>query len=271
MNRKFIAMLLALLTVALMVVGCAAPAANSDASLKKVQDAGKLVLGLDDSFPPMGFRDADNNIVGFDIDVAKAVAAKLGVELVLQPIDWAAKEQELNTGNIDCIWNGFSISEERKKQVAFSVPYMDNHMAMVVRADDGIASNADLAGKVVGVQAGSTAQEALMAETALVESLAGAPVEFKDNMTALMDLETGGVDAVLMDDVVANYYIAINQKNFVVLSDALSTEEYAIGFRLNDTALVKAVDDALAALAKDGTLAKIATEWFGKDTTVVGK
>ena len=247
------------------------PAPADDQSLQKVLDAGQLVLGLDDSFPPMGFRDADNNIVGFDIDVAKAVCEKLGVELVAQPIDWTAKEQELNTGNIDCIWNGFSISDERKEQVDFSIPYMDNHMTMVVRSGEGIESNADLVGKIVGVQAGSTAQEALLAETELVESLASAPVEFKDNMTALMDLETGGVDAVFMDDVVANYYIAINEKNFTVLSDVLSEEEYAIGFRKGDTALVEAVNAALTELAEEGTLAEIATTWFGKDTTVVGK
>ena len=153
-----IAILLAALLLCAGLAGCADQSASAtaqnggaDDSFVKVQQAGKLVLGLDDAFPPMGFRDEDNNLVGFDIDLAQAVCDELGVKLECQPIDWNSKEQELNTGKIDCIWNGMSINEERKAQMNLSQPYLDNHMALVVRTGEGIASPADMAGKKLGI------------------------------------------------------------------------------------------------------------------------
>lgn len=181
----------------------------SDDSWNKVKDAGKFVLGLDDSFPPMGFRDDDNNIVGFDIDVAKEVCSRLGVELVLQPISWDAKEQELSTGKVDCLWNGFSYSDERNEQMCLSDSYMDNRQVVVVTEDSSIQKLADLKDKTLAVQAGSTAVEALEGAADVKASLkGGAGIEVKDNVLAMMDLGTGGSDAVLMDEVVARYYIA---------------------------------------------------------------
>ena len=119
-----------------------------DQSWDKIKEKGELVLGLDESFPPMGFRDEDNNIVGYDIDLAKEVASRLGVKLILQPINWDSKDQELKTGNIDCIWNGFSINEERKQNILFSDPYMKNNQVVVVTADSNFKTLADLKGKV---------------------------------------------------------------------------------------------------------------------------
>lgn len=245
-----------------------AQAAN-DGSLQYILDKGELVLGLDDSFPPMGFRDDKNEIVGFDIDVAKAVSEKLGVSLKLQPIDWKAKEQELATKQIDCLWNGFSINEERQKAFSMSIPYMDNHMALVVKKDSGIRSQADMKDKKLALQSGSTAEDALNDAADLKASLKEINT-FDTNLTALMDLEVGASDAVLMDDVVANYMITENGKEgFEILSDFLYAEQYAIGFRKEDAALCQAVNEALRGLKADGTLGKIATEWFGSDTTVV--
>lgn len=246
------------------------PASGADDSLKYIKDKGALVVGLDDAFPPMGFRDDKNEIVGFDIDVARAVCEKLGVKLELQPIDWDAKDQEMKTKRIDCIWNGFSINDERLKTYEMSKSYMDNHMALIVKSDSGIKSQADMAGKKMGIQSGSSADDALndQSAAALKNSLAEV-VPFKDNTTALMDLETNGVDAVLMDDVVANYFIKTNNKNYTVLSDFLYSEKYAVGFRKGELELTEAVNNALVELKKDGTLAKIATEWFGSDTTTV--
>lgn len=243
---------------------------GTDESLKYIKDKGTLVLGLDDAFPPMGFRDDKNEIVGFDIDVARAVCEKLGVKLELQPIDWDAKDQEMKTKRIDCIWNGFSVNEERLKTYEMSKSYMDNHMALVVKTDSAIASQADMKDKKLGIQSGSSADDALNDKSAesLKNSLSEV-VPFKDNNTALMDLETGGVDAVLMDDVVANYVIKTNNKNYKVLSDFLYSEKYAVGFRKGEVALCNAVNDALLELKKDGTLAKIATQWFGSDTSTV--
>lgn len=240
---------------------------NGDNSLQYILDKGTFVLGLDDNFPPMGFRDDANNIVGFDVDLAKAVCEKLGVELVLQPIDWTAKEQELNTKNIDCIWNGFSITEERKANLSLSMPYMENSIAFVVRNDSTFSKMEDLAGKKVGVQSGSSGEKALD-DAADFKSTLGEVNGFKDYVTALMDLETGNSDAIVMDSVFANYMITDAGKDFRLLEDALVPEEYAIGFRKGELALTKAVEDALKELKAEGTVAKIATEWFGSDTTI---
>ncbi len=241
----------------------------ADTSLELIQGKGELVLGLDDSFPPMGYND-NGEIVGFDIDVAREVCAILGVELKLQPIDWNSKEMELNTGNIDCIWNGMSVSPDREEAMSLSIPYLDNHMALVVLPDSGISTVEDMAGKKLAVQTGSTAEEALDAPEGADLKAAVAEVNgFADNLTALMDLETGASDAVLIDDVVANYLIATSGKNMVVLNDFLYAENYAIGFRKGDAALTEAVNDALRQLKESGKLAEIATKWFGSDTTIV--
>ena len=245
-------------------------AQSADQSLQYILDKGELVLGLDDSFPPMGYRDDNNEIVGFDIDVATAVCEKLGVELVTQPVDWDSKEMELNAKNIDCIWNGLSVSDERKESMNMSIPYMENHMALVVRPDDSIKAIDDMDGKILAVQSGSTAEEALESEEGAVLKDQIANVNsFDDNLTALMDLDTKASDAVLMDDVVANYLIEQNDKDYVVLSDFLYAEDYAIAFRKGDDALTEAVNEALRDLKEDGTLAEISTKWFGSDKTTV--
>ncbi len=244
--------------------------AQGDMSLEKVLEKGKFVLGLDDSFPPMGYRNDDNEIVGFDIDLAKEVTSRMGVELVLQPIDWNAKEQELNTGNIDCIWNGFTITEERKENMNFTEAYVNNAQVAVVKEGSSVKSLADLKGKKVGLQAGSSAAEAVNSNEAFASSLKEV-VEVKDNLTALMDLEIGGVDAVVLDLFVANDNIKRSGKAFRILSDPLSSEEYGVGFRKNDNALRNEVQMILEAMAKDGSMAKISTAWFGGDITIIGK
>ena len=180
----------------------------TDDSLTKIMAAGKLVLGLDASFPPMGFTDNDDNIVGYDIDLAKEVCKRLGVELVLQPITWTAKEQEINSGNIDCIWNGFTTNTEREAALCMTTPYLENSQVVVTLSTSGIKKLADLAGKTLAVQGGSTAGEALDSKADVKSSLkGGAAVEVKDNVLAMFDLKAGGSDAVLMDKVVAEYYV----------------------------------------------------------------
>jgi polar amino acid transport system substrate-binding protein len=264
-KRVFSLLLVAILAISLSACG------SKDKDLEYIKNKGNLILGLDDSFPPMGFRDDADNIVGFDIDLAKAVADKLGVELVLQPIEWTAKEQELATKNIDCIWNGFSITEERQAQLTLSIPYMENTIAMVVVKDSGIKNKADMAGKRLAVQGGSSAEEALNSDVNkdFRESLGEVNGSFKDYVTALMDLETGNSDAVLMDSVVANYMINEAGKDFEVLDDSLVAEEYAIGFRKGEQALADAVNKALRDLKADGTVERISREWFGSDTTII--
>lgn len=267
--KKIISFTLALSLTAALFTGCVKKsAAGDDKSLDKIKQKGTFVLGLDSAFPPMGFEDEKGNIVGFDIDVAQEVSKKLGVTLKTQPIDWNAKEQELSTGKIDCIWNGFSVNEERQKNLTLTEPYMDNHMAVVVLNNSGIKTLADLKGKKLGLQGGSSAADALDSKADFKKSLSKV-VEFKDNLTALMDLEAKGIDAVLMDDVVANYDIAKNKKNFVVLSETLATEQYAIGLRKGEVQLKEGIEKALKELKADGTLSKISTKWFGKDVITI--
>ena len=242
-------------------------AANAVEALKA---RGTFVLGLDDSFPPLGFRDDDNEIVGYDIDLAKEVAKRLGVNFKAQPIDWDAKEMELETGKIDCIWNGFTITEDRKAALSMTFAYLDNEQVLVVRNDSGITSLEDMKGKTIGIQSGSSAQEAIDDNPDFKNSL-GDIIAFKDNITALNDLKIGGVDAVVMDSVVANYSIAQTGEPFTVISKPLANEEYGIGFRRKETVLRDEVEKILKEMAADGTVAEISTKWFGKDISVIGQ
>lgn len=259
------------------IVSCAMAAAaltacgggsGPDESLKKVQDKGEFVLGLDDTFQPMGYRDENNEIVGFDIDIATEVCARMEVKLKLQPISWDAKEQELNSGNIDCIWNGMSIDEDRAKAMNLSEPYMENSMVLVVLKDSGYTSQADLKDKSIGVQNGSTAQDTL--EQSDFGKTVKEIIGFDTNVKGFMDLEVKGIDALFLDKVVADYLIQTQNKDYVVLEDgALSEEEYAVGFRKKDQSLRDEVQKTLSAMKADGTLAEISTKWFGKDVTTV--
>ncbi|MFA9399431.1 MAG: amino acid ABC transporter substrate-binding protein [Clostridiaceae bacterium] len=266
--------ILALTVTAIMAIGLLAGCGNSSDenadSWTKVSDKGEFILGLDDSFPPMGYRDDDDNIVGFDIDVAKEVFTRLDIKLTMQPISWDAKEQELNTGNIDAIWNGFTITPDKEEELLFSEPYMRNRQVLVVTGDSNVKTLADLKGKTLEIQAGSSAADALNASADFKDSLKDV-LEVKDNVLALMDLEKGGTDAVLMDEIVARYFIEQNNKDYKVLDEALSKEEYGIGFRKDDKELMEKVQETLNEMAEDGTLADISNTWFGEDITTVGK
>lgn len=228
-------------------------------------DDNVFILGLDDTFAPMGFRDENNEVVGFDIDVATAVCEYLGWELQIQPIDWDSKEMELSIGTIDCIWNGMSWSEERAAAMNLSIPYMNNEMVFVTRTGE-IASISDLDGSTVAVQNGSTADETLSASS-IASSIT--IKRFDTNDVALMDLDTLGVDAVYMDSVSAGYYIATSGKDFEMLTEGSETEQYVIGFRLEDEEMKTQVEDALRALDADGTLAEISIKWFSEDVLII--
>ncbi len=265
-------MLTAFMAVGMLIcgAGCNGGSSNTDSgadnSLQKVKDNGKLVLGLDATFKPMGYTNEKDEIVGFDIDVAEEVCKRLGVELVKQPINWDTKEEDLDGGRIDCIWNGMSVNPERAERMNLSEPYMKNKMVFVVPADSKAQSMSDLADKAIGVQNGSTAQ------TILKESEIGGTIKetaLATNIEALQQMDLGLVDAVFMDVVVADYEITTGGKDYRVLPDGLSEEEYAIGFRKNDCALRDEVQKILGEMKADGTLGKIATEWFGSDITTV--
>lgn len=267
--KKNVLIVLLLSMAAFIISGCGESA--KDNSWEKVKEKGQFVLGLDDSFPPMGYRNEKGEIVGFDVDIAKEVCARLQIKLKLQPINWDAKEQELNSGKIDCIWNGFTITAERQNNLLFTAPYMKNRQVLIVNAGSPFRSLADLKGKKLGLQAGSSAADALNSATDFKASLQEV-VEFDDNMMALMDLEKGGIDVVLMDEIVARFYIKNKNKQYQVLDEELASEDYGIGFRKKDQKLMEKIQNTLEEMAADGTLAKISAKWFDRDiTTIVAK
>ena len=233
---------------------------------------GKFVLGLDASFPPMGFTEADGTITGYDIDLAKEVSKRLNLEFVAKPINWEAKELELSSGSIDCIWNGFTMTEERLEKMAFTSAYLNNDQILVVRNDGTINSLKDAEGKVIGCQSGSSAEEAIESNKEFASSLKSVK-KYEDNLTALNDLEVGGIDAVVMDSVVADYTIKIGKRNLTVVEESLSKEAYGIGFRNDENGieLRDKVQKVLLEMAEDGTVAKISENWFGKDISVIAK
>ena len=223
-----------------------------------------VVIGIDDNFPPMGFRDEKNEIVGFDIDLAKEAGKRLGVEVTFKPIDWSAKEAELNSKRIDALWNGLTITEERKKNILFTTPYLENHQIIVVTEASLVQTKADLKDKVVGVQDGSSAIEAVQADAETAQSLKDLK-KFPDNVTALMDLSAGRIDALVLDEVVGRYYTAKKPGEYRVLDEDFGTEDYGVGTRKDDTALGEKLQKVLDDMKADGAAAQISTKWFGKD------
>lgn len=237
-----------------------------DKSLEKVIESGEFKLGLDATFKPMGYTDENNEIVGFDIDVAEEVCKRMGVKLVKVGINWETKETDLRLGEIDCIWNGMSVSPERAEVMNLSEPYMNNDMIFCVKGSSGITEISQLEGKKIAVQNGSTAQTILLGSDIGKNSEV---VAYETNVSALMEMELELVDAVFLDSIVANYEITTGGKDYKVLSEGLESEEYAIGFRKNDQKLRDEVQKILSEMKADGTLGEISTKWFGKDVTTV--
>lgn len=242
----------------LLLTGC-----SSNNTQEVPNDEKTLVVGLDDTFAPMGFRDDTGELVGFDIDLAKAVCEKIGYQVSFQPIDWAMKETELNSGNIDCIWNGYSITDERKEKVAFSTPYLDNAQLIITVAGKDLNSKADLSDKTVAVQKESSALDAVTADD-IYGSLKEV-VEFDTNIDCFMELDAQRCDAIVCDEVLARYIIKQRgEEKYTILSDDFGKEEYGIGFRLSDTDLVNSVNKALEDLKAGGTYQDIYSKWFSE-------
>jgi polar amino acid transport system substrate-binding protein len=254
MKKRIATMILIVTAVLLIFTGCSNSASKKD---------DKLVIGIDDKFAPMGFRDEDNNIVGFDIDYAKAAGEKMGTEVTFQPIDWKTKEAELSSGRIDLIWNGYTITDERKEKVLFTKPYLKNAQVIVTLSDSKVTKLADLEGKVVGLQSLSSASDALNASP--VKEKVKTVTEFADNVQALTDLKSGRLDAVVIDEVVINYYMSKEEDTFKVLEESLAPEEYGIGVKKGNEELLEKLQKALDEMNEDGTAAEISKNWFGED------
>lgn len=244
-------------------------AEETTAEEAKTTDGGTLIVGFDQDFPPMGFVGDDGEYTGFDLELAQEVAKRLGLEYKAQPIAWDSKDMELESGNIDCIWNGFTMTG-REDDYTWTEPYMANQQVFVVTNDSDINSQADLAGKIVEVQADSSAEAALKEAPELTATFKEL-LTTADYNTAFMDLEQGAVDAIAMDVIVAGYQIQQRNADFKILDDSLSEEEYGVGFKKGNTELRDKVQSTLEEMAEDGTLQEVSEKWFSKDVTTVGK
>ena len=234
-------------------------AAPVDSSTGTDAAAQKLIVGFDAEFPPFGFVAEDGSYDGFDLAMAKELCNRLGWEFEAVAIDWNSKDAELSAGNINCIWNGFTYTG-REDQYTWSDPYVDNSIVLVVKADSGITSLADLAGKSVMAQAASSAVDAIDANEEFKASLKEV-VQLPDYNTGFMDLASGSVEAVAADLGVATFNINANEGDYVILDEPLSTEQYAVGFLLGNTELRDAVNAELLKMAEDGTMMSIAQNY----------
>lgn len=225
------------------------------------------VIGLDDTFAPMGFRDDDGELIGFDIDLAEAVAEDLDYSVTFQPIDWAMKETELNAGNIDMIWNGYTITDERAEKVDFGIPYLENSQLIVTLEGNDISTKADLAGKNVAAQQSSSAVTAIENDDSdiLSEFKDGEVIQFPSNNDVFNDLISGRTDAIVVDETLGRFYMNQNPSvDYKVLEENFGNEEYAIGFRQEDDELREQFNASIEQLMEDGTYDDIYKTWFSE-------
>ena len=238
-------------------------------TLADIQAKGELVIGLDDTFAPMGFRDESGNLVGFDIDLATAVCEELGVKATFQPIDWDAKEMELSSGNIDCIWNGMSITPEREEAMSLSQAYLNNKIVIMTKEGVTVSAKEDLANYNIGIQAGSAALEAVTND-AVYASIQDKITEYPTYDEVILDVQAGRLDCMIIDEVYGGYKNAKLGSIFAVSEVDFGDDLYAIGFRKGDAELTQAVNDAINALIESGKAAEISEAWFGADIVVKG-
>ncbi|HVJ48767.1 amino acid ABC transporter substrate-binding protein [Desulfitobacterium sp.] len=259
MKKIFTSILLVVMS-GLLLTGCGSTSTSGTAANTPAAPP-KIIIGLDDNFPPMGFRDEQNKLVGFDIDLVTEAAKRLNMEVEFRPIDWNSKEVELNGKKVDALWNGLTITEERKKNIAFTQPYMANKQIIVVLPDSKVKTKADLAGKVVGAQDGSTSVDAMAKEPDVKNSFKELKL-YGDNVAALIDLKAGRLDAVVVDEIVGRYYMTKKPGEYTLLTENFGTEDYGVGFRKDDTELLNKVQKALDEMKADGTSTKISEKWF---------
>ena len=260
--KKIFALCMMLVLAVTALAGCGSNSAQKEESKK-------IVVGLDDSFPPMGFKDEKNEIVGFDIDLAKEVAKRLGREVEFKAIDWNSKEAELKSGRVDILWNGLDITDKRKENMLFSEPYMDNRQIVFVAKNGkvSVAGEADLAGKTIGTQSGGTTEEYFENKPELKASMKGVKY-YPDYINAFMDLENGRLDAVVGDEIIGRYYISKHPDEIQAIDTVIGTvSQFGIAFRKDDQKLRDEVQKVFDEMKADGTVAKISEKWFAKDIT----
>lgn len=270
--KKFVLGIVAV-TAIVTLTACGSKKEASDTnSWKTIEKDKKVTIGLDDTFVPMGFKDEDGKIVGFDVDLAKAVFKEYGIEAKFQPIDWSMKENELDNGTIDLIWNGYTVTKSREKKVLFSDPYAQNEQVLVTKKDSGITDAKGMKGKVLGAQEGSSGYEAFNNQADVLKD------NVKDNDAtlyasfneAMIDLENNRIDGLLIDKVYADYYLkqANKMDNFNIFNVGFTNEDFAVGARKGDKELISKINSAFKKLQEDGQYAEISKKWFGEELTL---
>ncbi|MGT2831993.1 amino acid ABC transporter substrate-binding protein [Streptococcus halotolerans] len=271
MTKKFLTVLI-LAIASFILVACGSNKAKETTTKdnwKTYQSKKSITIGFDNTFVPMGYEDKSGQNVGFDIDLANAVFKEYGIKVKWQAINWDLKETELENGNIDMIWNGYSITKERQEKVAFTNPYMKNEQVLVSKKSNHITDFKDMKDKVLGAQSGSSGYEAFTANPKVLKDLVkdGDATQYETFTQALIDLKNDRIDGLLIDRVYANYYLKeegdIDQYNIV--TGDFTGEDFAVGARKADKTLVKKVNGAFKKLYKEGKFQDISTKWFGED------
>lgn len=263
--KKFLLLCLTLMFTVGLMTGC-----GGEREKEKPQSdvPKKIVIGLDDNYPPMGFRDENNEIVGFDIDLAKEAAKHMGIEVEFKAIDWASKEAEIQSGRIDALWNGLEITQERKKNLLFSDPYMNVQQIIFKRVDDAtITKEEDLKDKIVATQSGSGTAEEYVDSHKDVTGYKDVK-KYADYIAAFMDLENGRIDAIICDEIIGRYYMSKHPAKIAALDGHVGPmAQFGVAYRKGDRIMKEKMQKVLDEMRADGTLANISTKWFGKDIT----
>lgn len=257
--KKILSLILVLL-VSTTLLGCQEQTINT---WDDIEERGYFIVGLDDTFAPMGFRDTDGNLVGFDVDLATEVSERLGVEVRFQSIDWDSKVLELNAGTIDMIWNGLTITESRLEEMSFSNPYLVNTQMIMTASGSTINTINDLADLKIGVQISSASEEAVLANT--ISDEFSELVKYDNYNLALLDLQNGTIDAVVIDEIMGRYIISQSDALYQVAEENFGEEEYGVGFRLESTDIRDQINQVLQEMIDDGTAAEISIKWFDED------
>ena len=270
-KRKGILGLLALVGVTVMTLaGCTQLASNPKVdNWDKYQQQKSITVGFDNTFVPMGFEEKNGNYAGFDIELAKYVSKKLGIQVHFQPIDWDMKETELQNGTIDAIWNGYSATDERREKVAFTIPYMQNTQILVVKKTSGIHSVEDMTGKVLGAQNGSSGMLDFEENPEVLKNRVkgGDADQYQSVNEAIIDLKNDRIDALLIDRVYADYYLTTEgiADQYDTIPSGFESESFAVGVRPADKKLLEALNQAFKELYQEGIFQQISQKWFGED------
>lgn len=272
MKRRWLTLFAVICTVALLAAGCAQKSTDKnqtgDQSWNKIKEKGEFVIGLDDNYPPAGFRDKAGELVGVDIDLAKEAAKRLGVKAVFKPVQWDGVLLNLKSGEIDLIWNALGITPERQQEIGFTDSYMEDRNIIVVKSGSPIKAKEDLAGKTIGLQLGSTAEEAVAKDP--VSAQLKEVRKFESPTVALMDLEAGRLDAVVTNEMNARYLITTEKtadKYYILTAEEgdFGKEPYGVGVRMEDKAFLAELNRVLNEMKADGTAEKISNQWFGSN------